>query len=449
MNSSNYIFKRKIYAKMLEWKQSRNGSTALLIKGARRVGKSTVASEFARNEYESHIIVDFADAPEAVWKAVDNIANRDEFFMQLQLIYGVQLHERRSVIIFDEIQKCPAARQAIKYLVKDHRYDYIETGSLLSIQKNTQGIVIPSEETRLTMYPMDYEEFRWALGDTATIPLLRSAFDSKRSFGDAVVRKLMRDLRLYMLIGGMPQAVEAYIKTNNLAQVDAKKREILDLYFDDFLKIDPTGKVSRLFSAIPSQLTTKASRYKTTSILGRHEENDRMAELLNNLEDSLTVNISHHADDPNVGLPLHANYNKYKMYIGDTGLFTTLSFWDKDVSENINYQKLLSDKLPADLGYVYENLVAQMFVASGNRLFYHTWPTESGKHNYEIDFILSRGSKICPIEVKSSGYKTHASLDAFKNKFSSRILHNYLIYTKDLRQDEDTLLVPAFLTMFL
>lgn len=449
MNASNYIFKRKIYDKMLEWKKSRNGSTALLIKGARRVGKSTVASEFARNEYDSHIIVDFADAPAAVWKAVENIADRNSFFMQLQFIYGVELHERRSVIIFDEIQKCPAARQAIKYLVKDHRYDYIETGSLLSIQKNTQGIVIPSEETRLTMYPMDYEEFRWALGDTATVPLLQSAFISKRPFGDAVTRKLLYDLRLYMLVGGMPQAIEAYLQTNNLAHVDSKKREIIDLYYDDFLKIDPTGKVSRLFSAIPSQLTTNASRYKATSVLGRNEENDRMAKLLKNLEDSLTVNISHHADDPNVGLPLHANYNKYKMYLGDTGLFVTLSFWDKQITENINYQKLLSDKLPADLGYVYENLVAQMLVASGNRLFYHAWPTESGKHNYEIDFILSRGSKICPVEVKSSGYKTHASLDAFKRKFSSRILHNYLIYTKDLRQDGDTLLVPAFLTMCL
>lgn len=449
MDTSNYIFKRKIYDKMLEWKQTRNGSTALLIKGARRVGKSTIASEFARNEYDSHIIVDFADAPAALWKAVDNIADRDSFFMQLQFIYGVELHERRSVIIFDEIQKCPAARQAIKYLVKDHRYDYIETGSLLSIQKNTQGIVIPSEETRLTMYPMDYEEFRWALGDTATIPLLREAFDRKRPFGDAIVRKLLYDLRLYMLVGGMPQAVEAYLKANNLARVDAKKREIIELYYDDFLKIDPTGKVSRLFSAIPSQLTTNASRYMATSVLGRNEENDRMAELLQSLEDSLTVNISHHADDPNVGLPLHANYNKYKMYVGDTGLFVTLSFWDKEITENINYQKLLSDKLPADLGYVYENLVAQMLVASGNRLFYHTWPTESGKHNYEIDFILSRGSKICPIEVKSSGYKAHASLDAFKSKFSSRILHNYLIYTKDLRQDGDTLLVPAYLTMCL
>lgn len=446
----NYrIFRRKIYNEMLEWKQSRDGTTALLIKGARRVGKSTIAEEFARNEYESHIVVDFADAPKAVWEAVDNISDRNNFFMQLQFIYGVTLHERRSVIIFDEIQKCPAARQAIKYLVKDHRYDFIETGSLLSIKKNTKDIVIPSEETRLTMYPMDYEEFRWALGDTTTLPLLQASFEKKEPLGDALTRKLLRDLRLYMLVGGMPQAVETYLNTNNLTAVDLKKREIIELYNDDFKKIDPSGKVTRLFTAIPSQLSKNASRYQATSVLGRSEDKDIMSELLQDLEDSLTVNFSHHANDPNVGMPMHANYDQYKLFVGDTGLFITLAFWDKSAADNIIYQKLLSDKLSADLGYVYENLVAQMLTASGNRLFYHTWPTESGKHNYEIDFILSRGSKICPIEVKSSGYNTHASLDAFKAKFSSRIRQSYLVYTKDLRKDEDTFLVPIFMTMFL
>lgn len=446
----NYrVFKRKIYNEMLEWKQSRDGATALLIKGARRVGKSTIAEEFARNEYESHIVVDFADAPQAVWEAVDNISDRNNFFMQLQFIYGVTLHERRSVIIFDEIQKCPAVRQAIKYLVKDHRYDFIETGSLLSIKKNTKDIVIPSEETRLTMYPMDYEEFRWALGDATTLPLLQASFEKKNSLGDALTRKLLRDLRLYMLVGGMPQAVETYLNTNNLTAVDLKKREIIELYNDDFQKIDPTGKVTRLFTAIPSQLSKNASRYQATSVLGRSEDKDTMSELLQDLEDSLTVNFSHHADDPNVGMPMHTNYDQYKLFVGDTGLFITLAFWDKSAADNIIYQKLLSDKLSADLGYVYENLVAQMLTSSGNRLFYHTWPTESGKHNYEIDFILSRGSKICPIEIKSSGYNTHASLDAFKAKFSSRIRQSYLVYTKDLRKDKDIFLVPAFMTMFL
>jgi hypothetical protein len=449
MGTSYRVFKRKIYEKMLEWKRSRDGATALLIKGARRVGKSTIAEEFARNEYESYIVVDFADAPQAVWEAVDNISDRNNFFMQLQFIYGMTLHERRSVIIFDEIQKCPAARQAIKYLVKDHRYDFIETGSLLSIKKNTKDIVIPSEETRLTMYPMDYEEFRWALDDSATLPLLQTAFTDKRSLGDALTRQLMRDLRLYMLVGGMPQAVETYLNTTNLAAVDAKKREIIELYNDDFQKIDSSGKITRLFSAIPSQLSKNASRFQATSVLGRSEDKDTMDELLNDLEDSLTVNFAHHADDPNIGMPMHTSYDQYKLFVGDTGLFITLAFWDKAVTENVIYQKLLTDKLSADLGYVYENLVAQMLTAAGNRLFYHTWPTESGKHNYEIDFILSRGSKICPIEVKSSGYKTHASLDAFKAKFSSRIGQNYLVYTKDLWKDGEILLVPAFMTMFL
>lgn len=443
------IFKRKIYDKMLQWKQEKDGSTALLIKGAKRVGKSTIAEEFARNEYESYIVVDFADAPKELWDAVENISDRDTFFMQLQFIYGVSLKERKSVIIFDEIQKAPAVRQAIKYLVKDHRYDYIETGSLLSIKKNTKGIVIPSEETRLTMHPMDYEEFRWALGDTTTVPLMHQMFEQRKSLTDPVVRKLMRDFRLYMLVGGMPQAVETYLSSNNLSTVDSKKREILELYFGDFEKIDSTGKIKELFRSIPSQLTGNSSRYKVKSVLGRSEDADKIAEMIKEMEDSLTVNVSHHANDPNVGLAFHADYDAYKMYLADTGLFITLAFWDKDATENVIYQKLLSDKLSSDLGYVYENIVAQTLVALGDRLFYYTWPTPDGKHNYEIDFILSRGSKICPVEVKSSGYKTHASLDAFIKKFSDRISQNYLVYTKDLRKDGNILMLPTCMSMFL
>ena len=434
---------------MLQWKQTKDGTTALLIKGARRVGKSTIVEEFARKEYESYILVDFADAPAALWEAVDNISNRNNFFLQLQFIYGVKLIERKSVIIFDEVQKCPKAREAIKYLVKDHRYDYIETGSLLSIRKNTSSIVIPSEETRLTMYPMDYEEFRWALGDEVTIPLLREAFGNRRSLGDEVVRKLLRDFRLYMLVGGMPQAVNTYLDTNNLSEVDAKKREIIDIYIDDFLKIDPSGKISKMFSVIPAQLSKNASRYKQTNVLGRHETQDTIDKFLRDMEDSLTVNFAHHSDNPSVGLPSHTDYSQYKMYLGDTGLFITLAFWDKDVTENIIYHKLLSDKLSADLGYVYENVVAQMLVASGNKLFYHTMPSETSNHNYEIDFLLSRGAKIWPLEVKSSGYNTHASLDMFCKKFSEHVSNRFLIYTKDLRKDHDITLLPVFMTMFL
>lgn len=449
MKNKSLVFKRKIYDEMLRWKQSSQGKTALLIKGARRVGKSTIAEEFAKREYDSYIAIDFADAKKNVWEAVEHISDRDDFFMRLQFIFGVKLYERRSVIIFDEIQKCPEARQAIKYLVKDGRYDFIETGSLLSIKKNVQNIVIPSEETRLTMYPMDYEEFRWAMGDTVTVPLMGENLKNRRSLGDGVTRKLMHDLRLYMLVGGMPQAVETYLRTNNLTDVDDTKRAILELYNDDFMKIDPTGRVSKLFSAIPAQLSKNASRYQVNSVLKKRENRDTMSELLRDLEDSLTVNFAHHADDPNVGMPMHTDYGQYKLYLGDTGLFVTLAFWDKAATDNIIYQKLLSDKLSADLGYVYENIVAQMLVAAGNRLFYHTWPTENGKHNYEIDFLLSRGNKICPIEVKSSGYKTHASLDAFQKKFSNRIGNRYLVYPKDLRKEQDLLYVPVFMSMLL
>lgn len=449
MNDNALVFKRKIYNTMLQWKQERSGQTALLIKGARRVGKSTIAEEFARNEYDSYIAIDFADAPEAVWEAVKHISDRDDFFMRLQFIYGVKLYERRSVIIFDEIQKCPEVRQAIKYLVKDGRYDYIETGSLLSIKKNVQNIVIPSEETRITMLPMDYEEFRWALGDVVSISLLQDAFSNGKPLGTELCRKLLRDMRLYMLVGGMPQAVDTYLKTNNLTDVDNKKREILELYNDDFQKIDTSGKLSKLFSAIPSQLTKNASRYQVNSVLEKREGKNSMSELLKELEDSQTVNFAHHADDPNVGMPMHTDYNQYKLYIGDTGLFVTLAFWDKSATENVIYQKLLSDKLSADLGYVYENLVAQMLVAAGNRLFYHTWPTENGKHNYEIDFLLSRGNKICPIEVKSSGYRKHTSLDEFQKKFSSRIGKSYLLYTKDMQKENNLMYLPIFMTLFL
>ena len=441
------IFKRKIYDRMLQWKQERGGKTALLVKGARRVGKSTIVEEFARQEYETYMFIDFSTASEEVKSLFSDLMDLDYIFLRLQAIYNVILQERRSVIIFDEVQKCPLARQAIKQLVKDHRYDYIETGSLISIRKNTEDIIIPSEETRIDMFPMDYEEFRWALGDKATVPLLRQFFDKQMPLGQAL-RKSMRDFRLYMLVGGMPQAVNEYLDTNNLSKVDTVKREIIDLYFDDFLKIDPSGRASQLFQAIPSELSKNASRYQVSSVLSDSERKN-LSEVLNAMKDSMVVNFSYHSNDPNVGFSLNSDKDQYKMFVGDTGLFITLAFWDKDVTENIIYQKLLSDKLSANLGYVYENIVAQMLTATGNKLFYHTWPMKNSNHNYEVDFLLSRGSKIWPIEVKSSGYKTHASLDAFCKKFSDRISNRYLIYTKDLKKDEATTLLPVFMTIFL
>ena len=324
----NRVFKRKIYSQMAEWKEISKGSTALLVEGARRIGKSTIVEEFAKNEYESYILIDFNEASKEVKALFDDLMNMDFIFLFLQNAYNKTLHERKSVIIFDEVQQCPKARQAIKYLVKDGRYDYIETGSLISIHKSTKDISIPSEEHRIEMFPMDYEEFRWAMGDTASVPLLRQVFDKKISLGEGVNRLKMRELRLYMLVGGMPQAVNAYLNTNNLQQVDTVKRQILQLYADDFRKIDPSGKISKLFMSIPAQLSRNQLRYQPTSAVGRMAA-EKIDELILNLEDSKTVNIAYHTDDPNVGMPLTANINKYKLYIGDTGLFVTLAFWTR------------------------------------------------------------------------------------------------------------------------
>ena len=443
----NRVFKRKIYSKLKDWKETSKGQSALLLEGARRIGKSTVVEEFGKNEYRSYILIDFNEASQEIKGLFDYLMDMDYRFLYLQNVYHTTLYERESVIIFDEVQQCPKARQAIKYLVKDGRYDYIETGSLISIRKNTCDISIPSEEYRLEMFPMDYEEFRLAMGDDTTMPLMQKFLEKKLALGDGLNRQKMRDLRLYMLIGGMPQAINTYLDTNNLQQVDIVKRQIIQLYADDFRKIDPTGKISRLFMAIPSQLSRNLMRYQPTSVVG-NIGGSKIDEMILCLEDSKTVNVAYHADDPNVGMSLTADYGKYKLYVGDTGLFVTLAFWDKDFTENIIYQKLLNDKLTANLGYVYENLIAQMLRASGNKLFYYTFPKDE-THSYEVDFILSRGNKLCPIEVKSSGYKTHASLDAFCRKYSDRISQPYLIYTKDIQKNGNVLLLPAYMTPLL
>ena len=440
------IFKRKLYDRLLEWKRVQNGKSAILIEGARRVGKSTLVEQFAKNEYDSYILIDFNEASDEVKSLFSNLMNKDFIFLQLQALYNVVLKERRSVIIFDEVQKCPLARQAIKYLVKDGRYDYIETGSLISIKKNTKNITIPSEEERVTLYPMDYEEFRWALGDEATVPLLRTFFD-KRLPLDKAHRDKMRDFRLYMLVGGMPQAVSTYIETNNFSLVDRAKRGIITVYQDDFQKLDATGRLEKLFMDIPSQLSQTSNRYKPSAVLG-DVDNSKLQELMKDLEDSKTVLFCHHSNDPNVGMSLTKDISKFKMYCADTGLFVTLAFWDKDYTENVIYQKLLNDKLSTNMGYVYENMIAQMLAASGNKLFYYTWPKDE-THSYEIDFLLSRGAKLCPIEVKSSGYKSHKSLDMFCQKYSHIVERRYLVYTKDMHKDEMTLMVPVYMVPFL
>ena len=441
-------FKRKIYDKFLEWKKNSDGKTALLVEGARRIGKSTIVEEFAKNEYESYILIDFTKASKEVLNLFDDISDLNYIFLRLQLIYHKELHQRKSLIIFDEVQFCPKARQAIKHLVADHRYDYMETGSLISIRKNVKDILIPSEERQVQMYPMDFEEFKWALGDTVTIKLLRESFEKYQPLGDDLNRRMMRDFRLYMLVGGMPKAVSTYIETNNMRLVDEEKRDILRLYESDFMKIDSTGKAAMLFKSIPSQLEKNASRYQVSSVL-ENQRNSTVLELISEMESSKTVLVSYKSDDPNAGLTRTKDLENFKLFVCDTGLFTTMLFMDKDFTENIIYEKLLSDKLSVNLGYLYENIVAQILKANGNSLFYYTFLDEKSRHNFEIDFLLARNNKVCPIEIKSSGYKTHASLDAFSEKYSSRILNKYLVYTKDLGKDKDVFSIPVYMTMFL
>ncbi|NSX29996.1 ATP-binding protein [Gardnerella vaginalis] len=465
-------FPRKIYSHMLNWKNSSNGKTALLIEGPRRVGKSTIVKEFAQNEYESYILVDFYTASPEVKQLFEDLSDLNYIFLQLQLIYKTSLKERKSCIIFDEVQLCPKARQAIKALVNDGRYDYIETGSLISIHKNVKNILIPSEERKLKMHPMDYEEFKWALGDNTTIPLLKKLYDSKKPIGQAACRKMLRDFRLYMLVGGMPQAVESYIEANDFSAVDRVKRDILSLYEDDFRKIDPTGKISAIFDSIPAQLMSNTSRYHVSSVLAGNRANT-VLEQLAQLEDSGTVLISHHTNDPNSGMAQHKDLSKFKLFLADTGLFVTLVFKDKSFTSNDIYMRLLNDKLQVNLGYVYENIVAQTLSTHGHELYYHTFMdgdarliaddtnveidnhdnrnnhSKCNNRNYEVDFLIADKNKIVPIEVKSSGYKTHASLDTFARKFSSRIAREILIYTKDYLHNGMLEYIPIVMTEFL
>ena len=442
------MFKRKIYEKLLEWKKATNGKTALLIEGPRRVGKSTIVEEFAKKEYQSYIMVDFAFAPAGVKGLFDDISDLDYLFLQLQLQFQADLHERNSLIIFDEVQFCPKARQAIKKLVEDGRYDYIETGSLISIKKNVESILIPSEERKIEMFPMDFEEFLWATGDNATNELLKKVYNEKISLGQEQNRDLMRKFRLYMLVGGMPQAVKAYTDTNNFKFVDEVKRDIVSLYEEDFYKIDPSGKISMLFDSIPSELSRASSRYQVSSVL----KNQRASAISNEIAElvaSKTVLISYHSNDPAVGISTSLNMEQFRLFLADTGLMVTLMFKDKDFTENIIYEKLLSDKLPKNLGVLYENIVAQTLAFNGNKLFYYTFYDEMQKRSFEVDFLLAQGNKVSPVEVKSSNYRKHRSLDEFSNKYSGRINSKYVVHTKDLKKHGDLLYLPFYLVQFI
>ncbi len=444
----NGVFKRKIYEEIREWKDRYSEKYALLIKGARRVGKSTIAEEFARNEFKSYIMIDFAHTSKEIVDLFDDTYNLDFFFLQLQQLTGKRLYEKESVIIFDEVQLQPKARQAIKYLVADGRYKYIETGSLISIKKNTKDILIPSEERKISMYPMDFEEFLWAIGDEVTADTIRMLWQNKKAAGNSMHRNIMRLFRLYMLVGGMPQAIETYLNQNNLEAVDETKREIIDLYEEDFTKIDAGGLAGDIYDAIPASLSGNASRY----VLANAREgarSEQVWELIPDMLSSYTVNIAYHSNDPIVGMPLTKDIGRYKLFTSDTGLFVTLAFKDKDYTENIIYNKLLSDKLDTNLGYIYENVVAQMLTVKGNNLFYYTMESETSHHLHEIDFLISCGDKICPLEVKSGNYKSHKSLDAFCGKFSNRVKDKYVVHTKDYKWENGVNYVPVYMIPFL
>lgn len=439
-------FKRKAYDKLVQWKTDYAQNYAVLLEGARRVGKSTIAEQFARNEYRSYILIDFSKASNEIKSCFDDINDLDMFFLRLQALTGVNLYKEESVVIFDEVQLFPKARQTIKHLVKDGRYHYIETGSLISIKKNVENILIPSEEMKIDVYPMDYEEFCWATNQN--FDMLKKIYDMNKSIGQEVNRKLMRDIRVYMAVGGMPQAVEAYTVGQNFSMIDQIKRQIIVLYEDDFKKIDPSGRLSSIYHSIPAQLSKEAKRYSLSKTLGRRK-NEKDDSLIYDLIDSKTVIASYNSTDPRVSLSLTKDLSSYKLYIADTGLFVTLMFIDRPATENEIYAKLLADKLPANLGYLYENLVAQMITSTGRELYYHTWEKKGSTHYYEIDFLISNGSKVSAIEVKSAGAGKHESLLEFRKKYSKNIKNSYIVSQKDIDKKEELKFMPVYLTPFL
>lgn len=437
------VFKRKAYDKLLEWKDSYSDRYAALLEGPRRVGKSTIAEHFAKNEFDSYILIDFANVSNSLLAVFDDISNLDLFFLRLQAETGTTLVPSSSVIVFDEVQLAPKVRQAIKYLVKDGRYRYIETGSLISLKRNVKDIVIPSEEYRITVHPMDYEEFIWATG-LGNFDLLRQIGALHRPVGNATNRTLMRNYRIYMAVGGMPQAVEAYATGKNFDQIDFVKREIIQLYMDDFRKIDQSGRLSAIYESIPAQLAAKRSRFVLSSATGRRKST-KDEELLHDLLSSNTVSICYNTTNPSVSLSQTKDFNSFKLYLADTGLFTTMLFNSEGAACADIYAKLLGDKLSADLGYLYENAVAQAISASGRSLYYHTWTPAGSTHLHEVDFLLTQGHKLAVFEVKSSNVNNHASIEAFAKKYSHEVSRRILFSQKDVGNREMLELQPIYL----
>lgn len=440
-------FERKAYRALKVWKEKYADQYAVLLEGARRTGKSVIAEHFARQEYDSYILIDFSHTVKQVIDCFDDIGNLDLFFLRLQAACGVQLIPGRSVIVFDEVQKFPKAREAVKFLVKDGRYHYIETGSLISIKKNVRDIVIPSEEMKINVYPLDYEEFCLAV-NSPSYELGRQFYDLHGAVGQQINRKLMRDFRIYMAVGGMPQAVDAYLQKKSFAEIDVVKREILNLYEEDFYKIDRSGRISAMYHAIPALLAKDVRRYRIGEAI-KQRKTDKNEDLLYDLIDSRTVLISYNSTDPRVSLSSSKDLDSYKLYLADTGLFVTLLFNDRPAVENELYTKLLSDRLPANLGYLYENAAAQMIAASDRKLYYHTWDKKGSTHYYEIDFLITEKDKVSAVEVKSSGTGKHESLTEFQRVYKGAVAHSYLFSQKDVMTKDQIQFLPIYMMPYI
>lgn len=451
------IFKRKIYQKLLDWKLKTNGRKALLIEGARRIGKSTIAEEFGRNEYKSILKIDFNTTTESVTNAFDNYLNDlDTLFMILSAEYNVVLYQRDSLIILDEIQQCPKARQAIKYLVADGRYDYIETGSLISIKENVDGITLPSEERRISMYPMDFEEFGWAMNENALMDYIRKCFESKTPLEQGLHAKAMLLFRQYMIVGGMPKSIDTYIDSSrNFEMADMEKRDILQLYRNDIMKIKSgyRSNVLAIFDQIPAFLS-KAERRVVMSKVEKGSTFPKYHDTFFWLADSMIVNQCFNCSDPNVGLSLNEDRTYVKCYMGDTGLLISHTFDENEISDGELYKELLLGKLSVNEGMFYENAVSQMLVAAGHKLFFYTrYNPEKHRNDIEIDFILSNASKlkykIYPIEVKSKDKYSTTSLDRFDELFHQRIGNSYVIHPRNLKIEDNRIFIPAYMTFCL
>ena len=449
------VFRRKAYAKLLQWKELAAGTSAVLLEGARRIGKSTIVEEFAKNEYDDYMILDFARENRDVQNLfIDDMDDLDSFFRNLFLLKGRDLKGKNCVLIFDEVQLFPKARQAIKYLVADGRYDYIETGSLISIRKNIQNILIPSEEYRIKMYPMDFEEYLWALGDTVTFEAIKSAYERRKPLGDSVHRKIMKKFRTYMVIGGMPQAVSAFVEGKTFAQIDFIKRNILSLYEEDLAKYDRDNreKASVVFRTIPEQLENKNSHFKF-SVIDKNARYQNYVDAVSFISESMMGNECINVTKPEVALELFADRSNFKLYMGDTGLLVTQIMKSRDETDEDLYKALIIDNLSINQGMVIENIVAQMLKVSGHELYFHEYlytPEDSVREKkYEIDFMTVKKKKICPIEVKSSGYMSHKSFDYLAKKYQLKMQDRYIIYTKDLKYKDEIMYIPIYMTMLI